>query len=520
MLAILLALSLSTNAEALRHIRDASEALRLEMPDLALEHARAALELDPGLPEAHLAAAAALAQTGRLDEALAEYAAAGEPKEGTGAAVAARLATALLEEGRDLEAMRLASSALEGAPEQVRPDMLALLAQASARLGYAEAALQSAQEFLLLAGPEEGWRVFDAVGRTLAARGIPSAACRAWARAVALSPEGSARRRAALMWMEAAYAARDPEEAELALAALLASQPTPEEEEYGRYTVAALHGMRGRVAPMMKHLAHTSLWPQALLLLGAGTLAVAAVPAAVAVVLGRMRRRAPELASALAATALVLLIMTAIPYAVFVMNLPSLEGTEEAGVAGLAPSVAGQMSANLLAVAAALALERRRGVAVPLGLRIVEAPRLFWTAAVAATACFSMLYLYHQGYTALTGAPPPASPLVEALREASRPALIAWIGMFVTVGAPLTEELIYRGLIYARFRAALGPVAALAISSLLFGAAHAQPALLAPAMIVGAVMGILYEATGSVLPPILAHCAFNTVSLSVALLSG
>jgi len=526
MLIVALALILAVSPEAARHMGDASEALKRGMPALALEHARAAQEIQPELPEAHLAAAVALSDLDLLDEALAEYALAGPPADELHAAVASSVSRALLGKDRPSETRFLALEALPAAGEETKAELLATLALAEGRLLSADAAFAHAEGLTALAGAEAGRRVFDGLARAFLSGGDPVSACRAAARAAALSPAGAGKRRTLLLWAEAAYAARDAASGERALAALLASEPIPEEVEYARYNLAFVYGSRGHVVQMMRHVFKTPMRSTVLLMLGAGTLALAAVPAAAAMLLGRIRRRRPELAGALVATSLVLLIMTGIPYAVFVLNLPSFseaveagEGeSEEAVSVGLAPSVSSQLSANLLAVAVALALERRRGATHPLGLKKVGASRLFYTSAVAATACFSLLYLYSEAYAGLTGHPPPDAALVEILRAAGRPALIAWVGMFITVGAPVTEELIYRGLIYNRMRAALGPIAALVISSALFGASHAEPALLAPAAIVGAVMGLLYEATGSVLPPILAHCAFNAVSMSAALL--
>jgi membrane protease YdiL (CAAX protease family) len=95
--------------------------------------------------------------------------------------------------------------------------------------------------------------------------------------------------------------------------------------------------------------------------------------------------------------------------------------------------------------------------------------------------------------------------------------------LFIVVWAALGEELFYRGYLQARLRRRFGPVAAIAVASLLFAVRHYTQVLMAwphvpwgPATIwvagvfvVGVALGWLYEASGSLLPPIVAHYLFN-----------
>ncbi len=90
---------------------------------------------------------------------------------------------------------------------------------------------------------------------------------------------------------------------------------------------------------------------------------------------------------------------------------------------------------------------------------------------------------------------------------------VAILVLFVGVGAPVVEELFYRGLVQTWFVDRLGPVVGIGISSLIFGAVHLSLIELAPLTVVGMVLGLLYWKTGRLLPAIIAHMTFNLFTL-------
>lgn len=85
------------------------------------------------------------------------------------------------------------------------------------------------------------------------------------------------------------------------------------------------------------------------------------------------------------------------------------------------------------------------------------------------------------------------------------------------VVAPVAEELIFRGLLYRIARDRWGALAAAGITSLFFGVAHWEPWSLFGLVAVGLVMCGLYERSGSLLPPMLAHGTHNAISLALML---
>lgn len=108
--------------------------------------------------------------------------------------------------------------------------------------------------------------------------------------------------------------------------------------------------------------------------------------------------------------------------------------------------------------------------------------------------------------------------IVRFLRDA--PSLrerLAVVGMALVV-APMAEEFIFRGYLYGVAKRYLGPVTALALTSLLFAALHGHVASLPALFVLAVCLGLAYEITGSLLVPVAAHSAFNALQVGVILL--
>ena len=75
------------------------------------------------------------------------------------------------------------------------------------------------------------------------------------------------------------------------------------------------------------------------------------------------------------------------------------------------------------------------------------------------------------------------------------------------------EELIFRGYLYPIMKKYTGVWFALITTSLLFGIIHVSLVPFIPLAIFGAMLVLLYEYTGSIWTPIIAHCIFNTATL-------
>ena len=95
------------------------------------------------------------------------------------------------------------------------------------------------------------------------------------------------------------------------------------------------------------------------------------------------------------------------------------------------------------------------------------------------------------------------------------------IVIVAVIVAPLLEELLFRGLVQTTIRSFLelrnGPWLAIAISSGLFAAMHANPGHWPALFVLSVCLGYAYEKSGSLFRPIFIHSFFNTASIAAAL---
>jgi membrane protease YdiL (CAAX protease family) len=98
--------------------------------------------------------------------------------------------------------------------------------------------------------------------------------------------------------------------------------------------------------------------------------------------------------------------------------------------------------------------------------------------------------------------------------------LIPIIGVSIVVTAPVCEEFFFRGFIYAGLRRSLRVPFAALLSGFLFSMAHADVGLVLPFTLIGAILAIVYERTGSLWANIGVHFWFNLVSFTVLVLLG
>jgi hypothetical protein len=109
-------------------------------------------------------------------------------------------------------------------------------------------------------------------------------------------------------------------------------------------------------------------------------------------------------------------------------------------------------------------------------------------------------------------------PARELTERAGDPASRVLLVLVVAIGAPIAEEIFFRGFLQRGLMAWVPAPAAIAVSSLLFAVTHFQllqfPALAA----FGAVLGVLAYRTGRLGPSIATHMGFNTVTVILLLL--
>ncbi len=97
-------------------------------------------------------------------------------------------------------------------------------------------------------------------------------------------------------------------------------------------------------------------------------------------------------------------------------------------------------------------------------------------------------------------------------------AAVGWYALGVVVIAPFVEELVFRGLLYRAFRQRWALAPALALSGIVFAAAHFDALTFAPLLFVGVLLGWAYERSGSIWGSIVPHAGLNLLTL-IALLA-
>lgn len=97
--------------------------------------------------------------------------------------------------------------------------------------------------------------------------------------------------------------------------------------------------------------------------------------------------------------------------------------------------------------------------------------------------------------------------------DPDRAGAFAVFAILVVVGAPIFEELTYRGLGFGLL-APYGTWLAVAVTALLFGASHGLLEGLPILVLFGVVLGVVRARTASVYPPMLLHATFNGLALA------
>jgi membrane protease YdiL (CAAX protease family) len=104
-------------------------------------------------------------------------------------------------------------------------------------------------------------------------------------------------------------------------------------------------------------------------------------------------------------------------------------------------------------------------------------------------------------------------PIVEFLMENPGWRERLAVASIAIIAAPLTEELVFRGCLYGVARQGLGRIPAILGTSLVFALIHAHAATIPALFVLAVALALLYEATGSLWAPILAHAVFNGLNV-------
>jgi uncharacterized protein len=191
---------------------------------------------------------------------------------------------------------------------------------------------------------------------------------------------------------------------------------------------------------------------------------------------------------------------------IFLATLPALLAPAVwlVGDSGMLPMLAIFFTSSLVALALATAPLGRQALPA-LGFR----PAGYWPVLLGSVAALVVSVTVTQ-----FGIDPQG--VREAIKIAREPAQFAASFAIMAILAPLVEEVVFRGLLYGWIAGRWGTIAAWLVSSILFAAAHVEPAHAILVLPLGLLFGWLRRRTDSLWPSLVAHAVNNGVAITAA----
>lgn len=131
-----------------------------------------------------------------------------------------------------------------------------------------------------------------------------------------------------------------------------------------------------------------------------------------------------------------------------------------------------------------------------------------------------VLTLLSLGWTALLrvlGLPDAPQDLIAVFAATESAWVVGGMLAVACVLAPISEELLFRAGLYRYIRQRIGRAPALLVSGLCFGVLHGNWAGFLPLAVLGMLLAVAYEATGSLRVAIVAHSLFNLNTVLIVL---
>lgn len=113
------------------------------------------------------------------------------------------------------------------------------------------------------------------------------------------------------------------------------------------------------------------------------------------------------------------------------------------------------------------------------------------------------------------GIQPELQDVATYLLEDAAPLVTLYKGFTAVVLAPVAEELLFRGVALPVLAQKLNPLGGMIAVSLLFAAVHGQFSVMLPLFVVSLCFCAAYQATQSIVVPVVMHMLFNGVNLAL-----
>ncbi|KAF0177556.1 MAG: Abortive infection protein [Limisphaerales bacterium] len=155
---------------------------------------------------------------------------------------------------------------------------------------------------------------------------------------------------------------------------------------------------------------------------------------------------------------------------------------------------------------------RREGIVRTLGLALAGV-------LVALPVALALQQLSAMGMKSVS-VQPEVQVVVQTLQETQTLQQRVFFAFVAILGAPVVEEILFRGILYPAVKQRGWPQMALWGTSLLFALTHANTATFLPLTFLAMVLVFLYERTGNLLAPILTHSLFNAANYCALVFQG
>ena len=112
---------------------------------------------------------------------------------------------------------------------------------------------------------------------------------------------------------------------------------------------------------------------------------------------------------------------------------------------------------------------------------------------------------------------PPVQTPVQVLYKEESMRLVLLFGVFMGIVGPFFEEVLFRGFLYQALRKRTGVLWGIVLTSVIFAVLHVHWIALFPIFLLGVILNLLFEKTGSILPGVVMHMTHNMVMLMITL---
>jgi membrane protease YdiL (CAAX protease family) len=164
---------------------------------------------------------------------------------------------------------------------------------------------------------------------------------------------------------------------------------------------------------------------------------------------------------------------------------------------------------------------RHGASAAQFGLDPAAIPRGLWTGLLGYVGVLPVMLGGAAGVQYLMKEMGHTPEMQEVMRQILQPDGPPWLRplniVYAAIGAPIVEEIVFRGVLMRYVKKLTTPWVAIAISAVLFGLVHGQLLPIVVTGILGVALGVVFERTGNLWSCIVLHMANNVMTLAIQL---